>query len=181
MDDPDYIVIGAGSAGCVVANRLVEAGNSVLLLEAGRKPHRWDYRIHMPAALSDVLAGDAYNWYYRTDPEPWMDHRLMYCPRGRALGGSSSINGMIYVRGNPEDFNRWARQTGYPEWDYEGCLPWFMKAESAVAGTYDCRGREGPLHVTRGELRNPLFRAFIEAGVEAGYPANDDLNGPVQE
>lgn len=177
----DYIIVGAGSAGCVLANRLVSAGHTVILLEAGPVNRRWDYRVHMPAALSHVLRSDAYNWYYSSDPEPWMNHRSMYCPRGRTLGGSSSINGMIFVRGNAADFNRWAEISGFPEWDYVHCLPSFKRAESASAGSDDFRGRSGPLYVTRGKCENPLFHAFLGAAGEAGYPLNEDMNGEHQE
>ena len=139
----DYIVIGAGSAGCVVAHRLCEAGYKVQLLEAGPPDYSLDYRLHMPAALSHVLANDTYNWFYHSEPEPYLNGRRLYCPRGRTLGGSSSINGMIYVRGNPGDFDRWAALTGFAEWDYEHCLPFFKRSETTTNGVDQYRGREG--------------------------------------
>jgi len=177
----DYIVVGAGSAGCVVATRLVEAGYSVQLLEAGPRDHALDYRLHMPAALSHVLANDAYNWFYNSAPEPYLDQRSLYCPRGRTLGGSSSINGMIYVRGNPGDFDRWASLSGFPQWSYEQCLPYFKQAETATHGEDAYRGRQGPLQVTRGEMNNPLFDVFLSATEQAGHAVREDLNGAEQE
>ncbi len=181
----DYIIIGAGSAGCVLANRLVNAGAQVALLEAGPSNHAIDYRLHMPAALSHILANDTYNWYYSSQPEPGLNNRVLYCPRGRVLGGSSSINGMIYVRGNPSDFDRWAQLTGYESWRYEHCLPYFKKAENiplTVAHIEDdVRGHNGPLNLSRGKLDNPLFHAFLAACQEAGYPIIEDLNGKTQE
>ena len=177
----DYIVIGAGSAGCVVAHRLCEAGYKVQLLEAGPPDYSLDYRLHMPAALSHVLANDTYNWFYHSEPEPYLNGRRLYCPRGRTLGGSSSINGMIYVRGNPGDFDRWAALTGFAEWDYEHCLPFFKRSETTTNGVDQYRGREGPLRVTRGEMNNPLFETFLSATEEAGHVRRDDLNGAEQE
>jgi choline dehydrogenase len=175
----DYIIVGAGSAGCVLANRLTEdADVSVLLLEAGPKDH--SLFIHMPTALAYPLADDKYNWYYTSEPEPFMDGRPMYCPRGRVLGGSSSINGMAYVRGHARDYDRWA-QSGLPGWDYAHALPYFKKAETRVKGGDDYRGSDGPLKVTTGEGRNPLYKAFIDAGVQAGYPHTEDMNGYQQE
>ena len=177
----DYIVVGAGSAGCVVARRLSDAGFQVQLLEAGPPDYQLDYRLHMPAALSHVLANDTYNWFYHSAPEPYLNDRSLYCPRGRTLGGSSSINGMIYVRGNPADFDRWADLSGFSEWDYQHCLPFFKLSETTSQGTDDYRGRSGPLRVTRGEMNNPLFAAFLAATEEAGYIRRDDLNGAEQE
>lgn len=175
----DFIIVGAGSAGCVLANRLTEDEDvRVLVLEAG--PRDWSLFIHMPAAFSFPLANDRYNWYYHGDPEPGMDGRRMYCPRGRVLGGSSSINGMAYVRGNALDYERWAGNA-LPQWSYARCLPYFRKAESRGKGGDDYRGSEGPLRVSTGACENPLFQAFIEAGVEAGYPYTEDMNGYQQE
>ena len=180
----DYIIVGAGSAGCVLANRLSEDPNvSVLLVEAGPKDHRWDWRIHMPAALSHPLQGETYNWAFETTPQKNLDNRRVNHPRGRVLGGSSSINGMIYIRGNPLDYERWAEQdSALSDWDYAHCLPYFKRAENH----HDRRdspyhGTEGPLNVTEGPRRNPLYRAFIDAGVQAGYHETDDLNGYKQE
>ncbi len=175
----DYVIVGAGSAGCVLANRLSEDPDvSVLLLEAG-PPDRSIF-IHMPAAFSFPLANDRFNWYYHSTPEPGMDGRRMYCPRGRVLGGSSSINGMAYVRGNALDYERWAGNA-LPEWSYAHCLPYFSKAETRERGGDDYRGDHGPLKVATGACNNLLFEAFIEAGIQAGYAYTEDMNGYQQE
>jgi choline dehydrogenase len=177
----DYIVVGAGSAGCVLANRLSEdAEVRVLLLEAGPVDHAWAWQLHMPAALAYPLKNERYNWGYWSEPEPYMDGRRMYCPRGRVLGGSSSINGMAYVRGHARDYDRWA-QTGLPGWDYAHVLPYFKRAETCARGADDYRGGDGPLHVATGACRNPLYQAFLEAGSQAGYPLTADMNGYQQE
>lgn len=180
MLESDYIIVGAGSAGSVIANRLSKE-NTVTLLEAGPVDHAWDFRLHMPAALSEVLATDRYNWFYNTEPEPEMNNRSLYCPRGRVLGGSSSINGMIYVRGNPEDFNRWANMLGTTEWDYDHCLPYFQRAECSDVGDPVVRGKNGPLKIRRAAGDSPLYQAWLAAGQEAGYPKQTDLNGFDQE
>jgi choline dehydrogenase len=175
----DYVIIGAGSAGCVLANRLTaDPGIRVLLLEAG-PPDRSLY-IHMPSAFAYPLADDRFNWFYRTEPEPYMDGRRMYCPRGRVIGGSSSINGMVYIRGHARDYDRWA-QAGLKGWSYADVLPYFKKAETHERGGDDYHGADGPLHVAYGRSRNPLYRAWIEAGVQAGFPYTPDLNGRQQE
>jgi choline dehydrogenase len=177
----DYIVVGAGSAGCVLAHRLSEdADMRVLLLEAGPADHPWAWQLHMPAALAYPLKNQRYNWGYWSEPEPHMDGRRMYCPRGRVLGGSSSINGMAYVRGHARDYNRWA-QSGLRGWDYAHVLPYFKRAEARALGANDYRGGDGPLHVVTGACRNPLYQAFLEAGRQAGYPLTADMNGPQQE
>jgi choline dehydrogenase len=177
----DYIVVGAGSAGCVLANRLTDDPDvRVLLLEAGPVDHAWAWQLHMPAALAYPLKSQRYNWGYRSEPEPYMNGRRMYCPRGRVLGGSSSINGMAYVRGHARDYDRWG-QTGLPGWDYAHVLPYFRRAESRAQGGDDYRGEDGPLHVATGACRNPLYGAFIEAGRQAGYPLTADMNGHRQE
>ncbi|MDH3475571.1 MAG: choline dehydrogenase [Rhodospirillales bacterium] len=179
--DHDYVIVGAGSAGCVLANRLTEDPEvRVLVLEAGGKDHAWNWKIHMPAALAHPLADDKVNWYYHSAPEPHLDGRRMYCPRGRVLGGSSSINGMAYVRGHARDYDRWA-QSGLGGWSYREILPYFRKAETYNRGADDYRGGEGPLHVSVGPCKNPLFRAWIEAGRQAGYPVSEDMNGYQQE
>jgi choline dehydrogenase len=180
--NPDYIIIGAGSAGCVLANRLTEDPDiSVLVIEAGGRDHWWDWTIHMPAALAYPLASDRVNWAYHSEPEPGMNGRRMYCPRGRVLGGSSSVNGMAYVRGHARDYDRWAQGKGMRGWSHADCLPYFKKAESLDLGGDDYRGADGPLSVTAGRMQNPLYRAWVEAGRQAGYPVTDDPNGAQQE
>ncbi|GAB3684801.1 choline dehydrogenase [Salinisphaera aquimarina] len=176
----DYVIVGAGSAGAVLASRLTEDANtSVLLIEAG--PMDYSIYIHMPSAFAYPLADDKYNWYYETDADPHMDERRMYCPRGRVLGGSSSINGMAYVRGNALDYEGWADDFDLADWRYANVLPYFRKAEDFDQGENDYHGAGGPLHVTTGPMKNPLYHAFVEAGMAAGYPYTDDMNGYQQE
>ena len=178
----DYLVIGAGSAGCVLANRLTEnSENTVMLVEAGGPDRWWNWKIHMPSALAYPLADNKYNWAYFSEPERHLDARRMYCPRGKIWGGSSSINGMAYVRGHALDYERWSLSGGCEGWSYSDCLPYFKKAEGLDIGGDDYRGGAGPLKVTAGKMGNPLYRAWIEAGRQAGYPVTDDPNGYQQE
>ena len=178
----DVVIVGGGSAGCALANRLsADPGTSVLVLEAGHSDFRLDPLVHMPAALPIPIGNRLYDWKYRTDPEPHMNGRQIVHARGKVLGGSSSINGMIFQRGNPLDYERWAREAGMAEWDYAHCLPYFKKMENCLAGADDWRGGDGPLKLERGPATNPLFEAFFRAAVEAGYPLTDDVNGYRQE
>lgn len=181
----DYIIVGAGSAGCVLANRLsADSNNQVLLLETGGSDK--SIFIQMPTALSIPMNTAKYAWQFESEAEPYLDNRRMHCPRGKVLGGSSSINGMVYVRGHARDFDEWQQQ-GAKNWDYAHCLPYFKKAESCSwgEGTFsenEYRGVDGPLAVNNGNnMKNPLYQAFVDAGVDAGYPATDDYNGAQQE
>ena len=176
----DYVIVGAGSAGSVLANRLTEdAEVRVLVLEAGPPDH--SIFIHMPAAFSIPLANDRYNWAYHTEPEAAMNGRRMYCPRGRVLGGSSSINGMVFIRGHAFDYDAWAQRPGLAHWSYAHCLPYFMKSERRLQGPDDYHGGDGPLVVTTPSMTNPLFHAFIDAAQQAGYAYTKDMNGFRQE
>lgn len=179
MDLYDYIIIGAGSAGCVLADRLSADGrNRVLVLEYGGSDR--SIFIQMPSALSIPMNMAKYNWMYESEPEPALKGRRIHCPRGKVLGGSSSINGLVYVRGNPADFDRWEEE-GANGWSYSDVLPYFRRAESRRDGGDAYRGSDGPLATRYGELKNPLYGAFIEAATQAGYPATDDINGHSQE
>ena len=176
------IIVGGGSAGCVIANRLsADPDRSVLVLEAGRKDYWWDIFIHMPAALTYPIGSKHYDWCYETEPEPFMNNRRIYQGRGKILGGSSSINGMIFQRGNPLDFEKWAKDPGMEGWDYAHCLPYFKRMENCLAGGEPFRGSEGPLVLERGPATNPLFTAFFSAVQQAGYQLTDDVNGYKQE
>lgn len=178
----DYVIVGAGSAGCAMAFRLAEAGKSVIVIEAGGSDA--GPFINMPAALSYPMNMRRYDWGYRTQPEPHLDGRRLACPRGKVVGGSSSINGMIYVRGHAHDFDHWADQ-GAAGWAYADVLPYYKRMEDwhdgARGGDPHWRGQGGPLHVTRGPGRNRLTKAWIKAGVQAGYPLTLDYNGAQQE
>ncbi len=178
----DYVIVGGGSAGSALANRLsADPSNEVLVLEAGRRDWKWDVFIHMPAALTYPIGSRFYDWCYESEPEPNMHGRRVFHGRGKVLGGSSSINGMIFQRGNPLDYDHWAEEPGMGAWDYAHCLPYFKRMETCLAGEDEWRGGDGPLVLERGEAANPLFDAFLEAAQQAGHPLTDDVNGYRQE
>ncbi|MBA3489554.1 MAG: choline dehydrogenase, partial [Longispora sp.] len=183
----DFIIVGGGSAGSALGNRLsADPSNKVLVLEAGRSDFPWDVFIHMPAALPFPIGSRFYDWKYESEPEPFMNNRRIYHARGKVLGGSSSINGMIFQRGNPMDYERWAADPGMEGWDYAHCLPYFRRMENCLAaeagaGGGEFRGHDGPLVLERGPADTPLFDAFFRAAQEAGYPLTDDVNGFRQE
>jgi choline dehydrogenase len=180
----DFVIVGGGSAGCALAARLSEnPSNRVLLLEAGRPDWSWDVFIHMPAALAFPIGSRFYDWKYESEPEPHMGGRRVYHARGKVLGGSSSINGMIFQRGNPMDYERWASGAGMETWDHAHCLPYFKKMENCLAARPDdpFRGHDGPLVLERGPAKGPLFDAFFAAVQEAGYELTEDVNGYKQE
>ncbi|WP_327065421.1 choline dehydrogenase [Kitasatospora sp. NBC_01302] len=187
----DFIIVGGGSAGCALAARLsADPANRVLVLEAGRPDYPWDVFIHMPAALTFPIGSRFYDWKYESEPEPFMNGRKIYHARGKVLGGSSSINGMIFQRGNPLDYERWGADAGMKDWDYAHCLPYFKRMENCLADREaggpaadgrGFRGHDGPLVLERGPVANPLFSAFFEAVQQAGYPLTDDVNGYRQE
>ena len=175
----DYIVVGAGSAGCVLANRLsADPDIRVLLLEAG--PRDRHPLIHIPVGNGKIIPKATYNWKYETEPQEHLDNRRILWPRGKTLGGSSSLNGMIYIRGHARDYDLW-RQHGVPGWSFADVLPYFKRAEGNVRGADAFHGGDGPLHVGNAAHDHDLFDAFVAAGAEAGYPANPDFNGPEQE
>lgn len=178
--DYDYIVVGAGSAGAIVASRLSEdADCTVLLVEYGGSDA--SVFIRMPSALGIPMNSNKYNWGFESAPEPYLNNRRMNCPRGKVMGGSSSINGMVYVRGNARDYDEW-ESLGAAGWNYQNCLPYFKKLENHQCRNSEYTGMNGPVAISAGNnMRNPLYRAFIDAGVEAGYGETDDYNGYRQE
>lgn len=180
--EADFVIIGAGSAGCAMAYRLSEAGSSVIVIEYGGSD--MGPFIQMPAALSYPMNMSLYDWGFSSEPEPFLGGRQLACPRGKVIGGSSSINGMVYVRGHAKDFDHWA-ESGASGWSYADVLPYFKRMENWHDGGHGgdpaWRGNDGPLHVTRGPRKNPLFRAFVEAGQQAGYHVTGDYNGEKQE
>jgi choline dehydrogenase len=183
-DRYDFLIVGGGSAGCALANRLsADPSNRVLVLEAGRPDWRFDVFIHMPAALTFPIGSRFYDWRYESEPEPFMNGRRIYHARGKVLGGSSSINGMIFQRGNPLDYQRWASDPGMETWDYAHCLPYFKRMEDCTAAAVDdpYRGHGGPLRLERGPASSPLFGAFFEAAQQAGFQLTPDVNGYRQE
>ena len=175
----DYIIIGSGSAGGLIANRLTEdSGISVLLLEAGQKEGHWTIR--MPAATRNNFLGGPRNWCFETEPEPYMNNRRIFQPRGKVVGGSSSLNGMVYVRGHARNFDDW-EESGATGWGYRDVLPYFRKLETYLPGPDDYRGASGPIRVDRHSGQHPIEQAFIQAVAEAGYPVPADYNGADQE
>src|SRR5215204_4576491 len=180
----DFVIVGGGSAGSALANRLsADPSTSVLVLEAGRSDYPWDVFIHMPAALAFPIGSRFYDWRYESEPEPHMGGRRVYHARGKVLGGSSSVNGMIFQRGNPMDYERWATGAGMETWDHAHCLPYFKRMENCLAARQDdpFRGHDGPLVLERGPARGPLFDAFFAAVQQAGHPLTEDVNGYRQE
>lgn len=179
MHQADFVIVGSGSAGSAMANRLSEDGKySVIVIEAGGSD--FGPFIQMPAALAWPMSMKRYNWGYLTEPQKNLNNRRITAPRGKVLGGSSSINGLVYVRGHSEDFNRW-EELGAHGWSYADVLPYFKRMEHSHGGEEGWRGTDGPLHVRRGPLKNPLFHAFVKAGQEAGFELTEDYNGSKQE
>ena len=180
----DVVIVGGGSAGSVLARRLSDdPSTEVMVLEAGRMDSLWDLFIHMPAAFSFPIGNKLYDWEYESEPEPEMNGRRIYHARGKVLGGSSSINGMIFQRGNPMDYEKWGKLPGMSNWDFKHVLPYFNKMETALGSEPNDprRGHNGPLVLTRGPATSPLFQAFFESVQQAGYNLTNDVNGYRQE
>lgn len=178
MKTYDYVIVGSGTAGCVVAMRLAESGAKVLLLEAGPGDKSWT--IQMPAAFGQNFQGGPYNYAFWSTPQRHMNNRKIFQPRGKVLGGSSSINGQVFLRGHPMDYNRWA-QKGAAGWSYADVLPYFKRMESYTGSPSEYRGKDGPITVRRGDPSHPVNDAFLKAGQQAGYPLTNDVNGYQQE
>lgn len=176
MADYDYIILGAGSAGCVLANRLSEdESKKILVLEAGPMDH--NLLIHIPAGVYRVFKDPSINWNYLSTVQPTCDGRQIDLPRGKVIGGSSSINSMVYMRGHPEDYNRWSQQSGLEDWSYAQCLPYFKRCETSDRGENEWRGGSGPLGVSQAKLETPLYDAMLRAGEQSGQGISEDLNG----
>ena len=181
MQHYDYLIIGAGSAGCVLANRLsAQSNNSVAVFESGPDSNSW--KVDMPSALLHTMHDPNMNWKYYSEPEPHLNNRKIFCPRGKMIGGCSSHNGMVFVRGHAQDFNRWSKN-GLPKWSYRHVLPYFKKLETSLEGESQYRGKNGPLLVSKSKVNEkfPLFQAALNAAVEAGYPISEDFNGYMQD
>ncbi|MHA6622376.1 choline dehydrogenase [Pseudonocardia sp. DLS-67] len=178
----DFVIVGGGTAGCILANRLsADPGTSVLVLEAGRPDHAWDLAVQLPLAMGMPVGSRWHDWRYTGEPEPGLQSRRLDHPRGKLLGGSSSINGMLYTRGHRADFDRWAAETGMSGWDYAHCLPYFRRLENCVGEIDSTRGRGGPHTLMRSPAEGPIFEAFFDAARQAGYSVLPDINGVEQE
>ncbi len=178
----DFVIVGGGTAGCILANRLsADPGTKVLVLEAGQPDHAWDLAVQLPLAMGAPVGSRWHDWRYTSEPEPGLQSRRLAHPRGKVLGGSSSINGMLYTRGHRADFDRWAEETGVREWDYAHCLPYFRRLENCIGEIDATRGRGGPHTLMRSPAEGPIFEAFFEAVRQAGYAVLPDTNGLRQE
>jgi choline dehydrogenase len=178
----DFVIVGGGTAGCILANRLsADPGTTVLVLEAGQPDHTWDLAVQLPLAMGMPVGSRWHDWRYTGEPEPGLRSRRLEHPRGKVLGGSSSINGMLYTRGNRADFDRWAVETGTESWDYAHCLPYFRRLENCIGEIDGTRGRGGPHTLMRSPAEGPIFEAFFESARQAGYPVMPDLNGARQD